>query len=84
MWEINVSHAGDQVHVGDKALMRETPVQRGRVNRYVNIKKQFLSNNSMSDCKQKLLFNFDMKKIWVKYEVMAVVNGILKTRSWHW
>jgi hypothetical protein len=38
----------------------------------------------MSDCKQKLLFNFDMKKIWVKYEVMAVVNGILKTRSWHW
>ena len=38
VWEINVSHAGDQVHVGDKALMRETPVQRGRVNRYVNIK----------------------------------------------
>ena len=26
---------GDPVHVGDKALMRETPAQRGRVNRYV-------------------------------------------------
>jgi hypothetical protein len=32
--EINVSRAGDPVHVGDKALMRETPAQRGRVNRY--------------------------------------------------
>ena len=35
MREINVSRAGDSVHVGDKALTRETPVQRGRVNRYV-------------------------------------------------
>jgi hypothetical protein len=26
---------GDPVHAGDKALMRETPAQRGRVNRYV-------------------------------------------------
>jgi hypothetical protein len=33
--EIYVSHAGDPVHAGDKALTRETPVQRGRVNRYV-------------------------------------------------
>jgi hypothetical protein len=32
--EINVSHAGDPVHAGDKALARETPTQRGRVNRY--------------------------------------------------
>ena len=32
--EINVSRAGDPVHAGDKALTRETPVQRGRVNRY--------------------------------------------------
>ena len=32
--EINVSRAGDPVHVGDKALTRETPTQRGRVNRY--------------------------------------------------
>ena len=31
---INVSRAGDPVHAGDKALMRETPTQRGRVNRY--------------------------------------------------
>jgi hypothetical protein len=33
--EINVSRAGDPVHAGDKALTRETPAQRGRVNRYV-------------------------------------------------
>ena len=37
MWEINVSHAGDPVHAGDKALMWETPTQRGRVNRYDHI-----------------------------------------------
>ncbi len=36
MREINVSCAGDPVHAGDKALMRETPVQRGRVNRYAD------------------------------------------------
>jgi hypothetical protein len=35
--EINVSCAGDPVHAGDKTLMRETPVQRGRVNRYARI-----------------------------------------------
>jgi hypothetical protein len=34
--EINVSRAGDPVHAGDKALTQETPVQRGRVNRYAN------------------------------------------------
>ena len=34
MREINVSSARDPVHGGDKALMRETPVKRGRVNRY--------------------------------------------------
>ena len=33
--KINVSRAGDPVHAGDKALTRETPMQRGRVNRYV-------------------------------------------------
>jgi hypothetical protein len=35
--EINVSHTGDPVHAGDKALTWETPVQRGRVNRYAVI-----------------------------------------------
>jgi hypothetical protein len=35
--EINVSRAGDPVHAGDKALTRETPVQRGRVNRFDSI-----------------------------------------------
>jgi hypothetical protein len=34
VWEINVSSAGDPVHARDKALTRETPAQRGRVNRY--------------------------------------------------
>ena len=34
MREINVSRAGDPIHAGDKALTLETPVQRGRVNRY--------------------------------------------------
>jgi hypothetical protein len=32
--EFNVSRIGDPVNAGDKALMRETPAQRGRVNRY--------------------------------------------------
>jgi hypothetical protein len=27
--EIYVSHAGDPVHVGDKAVTRETPAQKG-------------------------------------------------------
>ena len=35
MREINVSCAEDPVHAGDKALTRESPAQRGRVNRYV-------------------------------------------------
>jgi hypothetical protein len=29
VWEINVSHARDPVHAGDKALTRETPAKRG-------------------------------------------------------
>jgi hypothetical protein len=33
--EINVSRAGDPVHVGDKALTRETPTQRGRVKVFI-------------------------------------------------
>ena len=37
MREINVSRAGDPVHAGDKALMQETPAQRGRVNRYASL-----------------------------------------------
>jgi hypothetical protein len=37
--EINVSRAGDSVHAGDKALTRETPVKRRRVNRYAYIEK---------------------------------------------
>ena len=32
--EINVSRTWDPVHAGDKALTRETPAKRGRVNRY--------------------------------------------------
>jgi hypothetical protein len=37
--EINVSRAWDQVHAGDKALTWETPVKRGRVNRYATYEK---------------------------------------------
>ena len=37
MQEINVSRAGDPVHAGDKSLTRETPAQRGRVNRYAQL-----------------------------------------------
>ena len=37
MREIYVSRAGDPFHAGDKALTRETPAQRGRVNRYDNV-----------------------------------------------
>jgi hypothetical protein len=33
--EINVSRAWNPVHAGDKALTRETPAKRRRVNRYV-------------------------------------------------
>ena len=39
MREIYVSRAGDPVHAEDKALTRETPVQRGRVNRYEQLLK---------------------------------------------
>ena len=48
--EINVSPAGDPVHAGVKALTRETPARRGRVNRYENgwliieIKKGWLNH----------------------------------------
>ena len=43
MREINVSRARDPVHAGDKALTRETPAKRGRVNRYV-IDEVFFDN----------------------------------------
>ena len=36
MREINVSRAGDPVHAEDKALTRETPAKRGRVNRHAS------------------------------------------------
>ena len=41
--EINVSRAWDPVHAGDKALTRETPAKRGRVNRYGKEKIQWQS-----------------------------------------
>jgi len=42
--EIYVCHAGDPVHAGDKALTQETPVQRGRVNRYDKVRDLKLFN----------------------------------------
>jgi hypothetical protein len=45
--EINVSRAWDPVHAGDKALTRETPAKRGRVNRYDGMSYQQASYNNM-------------------------------------
>jgi hypothetical protein len=45
MREINVSRAGDPVHAGDKALTRETPAQRGRVNRYAQLLVDYFSQS---------------------------------------
>ena len=57
MREINVYRAGDPVHAGVKALTRETPAKRGRVNRYVMYKmgRNFLGDIIWQDtslCKQ--------------------------------
>ena len=57
MREINVSRAGDPVHAGDKALTRETPEQRGRINRYAPRKLLMLTltvNNRQMDRKDKI------------------------------
>jgi hypothetical protein len=53
--EIYVSRMGDPVHAGDKALTQETPVQRGRVNRYADSKliSFFLSPQYLTE-KQKI------------------------------
>ena len=45
--EIYVSRAGDPVHAGDKALMRETPAKRGRVNRYVESGVKHYNSNPL-------------------------------------
>jgi hypothetical protein len=42
--EINVSRAWDPVHAGEKALTRETPAKRGRVNRYGICQIYFCTN----------------------------------------
>ena len=47
MREINVSRAWDPVHAGDKALTRETPAKRGRVNRYVILTQKRKSKESI-------------------------------------
>ena len=46
--EINVSRAWNPVHEGDKALTRETPVKRGRVNRYACVVFDYKCQNSLS------------------------------------
>jgi len=56
--EINVPRAGDPVHAGDKALTRETPAKRGRVNRYaiyVNLVKAF------HDIQNSIYFHFNVR-----------------------
>jgi hypothetical protein len=42
--DINVSCAGDPVRAGDKALMQETPAQRGRVNRLLSLVTSIINN----------------------------------------
>ena len=57
MREINFSRAGDLVHAGDKALTREIPVQRRRINRYAPRKLLILTltvNNRQMDRKNKI------------------------------
>jgi hypothetical protein len=57
VWEINVSRTGDPVHAGDKALTRETPAERGRVNRYDILLKETKLNHI---CYHDLLLYFHL------------------------
>jgi hypothetical protein len=57
VWEEKVC-AGDPVHAGDKALTRETPAQRGRVNRYAN---------SIGSCQETLHFDIPLICKTVRY-----------------
>ena len=50
VWEINVSRTGDPVHGGDKALTRETPAQRERVNRYGYAPGKLKTTDEMAQC----------------------------------
>ena len=66
--EINVSRAWDPVHAGDKALTRETPVKRGRVNRYAM--NRIRTHNVSGD-----------RHLLHKYKKNVVVNP---TTIWSW
>ena len=52
---IYVSRVGDPVHAGDKALTRETPAKRGRVNRYEILYFCIHSDLKISTLEQKYL-----------------------------
>ena len=51
--DINVSRAWDPVHAGDKALTRETPAKRGRVNRQLSWVCKCATRNVFTMCRKK-------------------------------
>jgi hypothetical protein len=61
--EIYVSRTGDPVHAGDEALTQETPVQRGRVNRYVLSTNQSINQS-----------NYNMPEIHVLLNLVLNTN----------
>jgi hypothetical protein len=66
--EINVSRARDPVRAGDKALTRETPAKRGRVNRYVYyviISYRFLLMFMCTTHKSCVDDDVTLRKVWI-------------------
>jgi hypothetical protein len=66
VWEINVSRTGDPVHAGDKALTREIPTQRGRVNRYESLPATSMTKAQLTS--------------WALYSVVKYQPSILQTQ----
>ncbi len=78
--EINVSHAGDPVHAGDKALTRETPAKRGRVNRY-DYKQGYFSKYFVLNIETKIFYQYKKTNIvfflfHIKSEFTNLVNDL--------
>jgi hypothetical protein len=85
--EINVSRAWDPVHAGDKALKRETPAKRGRVNRYassVGNMLQHLEWHSLQDRRKDSRLNMFYKIVNNKVEIQKTDRLIpQKRQTWH-
>ena len=79
MREINVSRTGDPVHARDKAPMRETPAQRGRVNRYAIDIKIFRRGDTPHFALPLVFFNVHLQlklRIWQKYVCLVSLSTI--------